>query len=197
MFSALVPSGATSLTLAPWFSSTFAASAWPFRTANRKLVHPAFDLAPTSAPDSMSTPDAAALPFDAAHINAVCPLYGSFVFTLAPWATSTLMAATFPVSEAVISAVWPSSDVPFASAPAFSSRSTIDGVAVRAGQRERRHVVARGGAGIRAGGQENVHHGRVVAPGGPVKRGRAIGLGGIHIHALRDERRGRSAGRPA
>ena len=73
----------------------------------------------------MSTPEASALPFDAAHINAVCPLYGSLAFTFAPWATSTLMAATLPVSDAVMSAVWPSSDVPLGSAPAFNRRSTM------------------------------------------------------------------------
>ena len=35
------------------------------------------------------------------------------------------MASTFPVSDAVISAVWPSSEVPFGSAPAFSRRSMM------------------------------------------------------------------------
>ena len=76
---ALVPSGATSLTFAPRFSSAFAASRRSFRTANMKLVQPAFDFAVTSAPDSTSRSAAAALPAEAAHINAVCPLYGSLV----------------------------------------------------------------------------------------------------------------------
>ena len=125
MFSALVPSGAASLTLAPWSSRTLAASAWSLRTANSSGVKPAFDFAFTSAPNAISTSAAAALPSDAAHISAVCPLYGSMAFTFAPGSSRTLIASTLPVSDAVISAVWPSSDVPFGSAPAFSRRSMI------------------------------------------------------------------------
>ena len=54
MPSALVPSGATSFTLAPCASRTFAASICPLRTANRNGVKPLFDFAFTSAPNSIS-----------------------------------------------------------------------------------------------------------------------------------------------
>ena len=67
---------------------------------------------------------AAALPSLAAHISAVWPLYGSTALTFAPASRSSFTASGVPVSDAVISAVCPSSDVLSGSAPALRNLST-------------------------------------------------------------------------
>ena len=71
----------------------------------------------------MSAFAASALFSAAAHIRAVCPFHPSLAFTVAPWASSALMAGTLPVRAAVISAVSPSGKAVFGSAPAASSFS--------------------------------------------------------------------------
>ena len=78
----------------------------------------------TCAPASSSSFTASTLPSCAAHISAVCCFHVSFALTFAPRASSTRMASTTPVREAVINAVSPSRSATLASAPA-SSRSSI------------------------------------------------------------------------
>src|SRR5579885_1955554 len=123
MFRALVPSGAVSFTLAPCLTSALAVSRCAFRTANSSGVNPFFDFALTSAPNSISNSAAPVLPSEAANISAVCPRKDSRASTFAPRASRVLTASTLPLSDAVISAVWPSSMTPFGSAPA--SRSLV------------------------------------------------------------------------
>ncbi len=76
-----------------------------------------------SAPASMSAFAASALFSAAAHIRAVCPFQPSFALTVAPCASSALIAGTLPVRAAVISAVSPSGSAVLGSAPAASSFS--------------------------------------------------------------------------
>ena len=71
MLSALEPSGATSFTLAPRFSSVTAVSMCALRTAKSSGVKPPVDFGLRSAPASSSTSTAAVLPSAAAHISAV------------------------------------------------------------------------------------------------------------------------------
>jgi hypothetical protein len=73
----------------------------------------------------MSARTAAAWFSAAAHIKAVCPRQFSFAFTFAPWASSALTASGLPVRAAVISAVSPSGNREFGSAPALSNASIM------------------------------------------------------------------------
>ncbi len=61
-------------------------------------------------------------------------------------------------------------------------------VAVRARERQRRHLVARRGLHVGAGGDQRVGHRHVIALRRPVKRGRAVGVGRVDVHLLRDKR---------
>ena len=130
-----------------------------------------------SAPASMSAFAAPALFSAAAHIRAVCPFQPSFAFTLAPWASSTLTAGTLPVRAAVISAVSPSGNAVFASAPAASSFSIDRRVAVDARQIQRRHAVPGRRFGVGAGAKQSVDAFGVVALHRQVQRRRAVRLG--------------------
>jgi hypothetical protein len=73
----------------------------------------------------MRTSIASALLLAAAHIRAVWPRTRSTEFTLAPWASRTLIASAVPVRDAVMSAVSPPGMALFGSAPAASNRSTM------------------------------------------------------------------------
>ena len=183
MLRALVPSAAVSLTLAPWSSSTSTASGWSLRTANSSGVEPAFDFAFTSAPCAIRISAAGALPSDAAHISAVCPLYGSTALTLAPASSSSLTASGLPVSAAVIRAVWPSSDVPFGSAPALSSRSITPALPLVHAS-DSGVILYRVAAFTSAPAASSMSTRATSSRcDGPVKRGRAVGIRRVDVVA--------------
>ena len=161
MFRALVPSGAASLTLAPRSSRTLTVSMWPFRTAKSKGVKPAFDFAFEIGAGGEQQVGGGGVAFGRGpHQGRLAFDRVPRVLTSAPAPSSTLRASVLPVSAAVISAVSPSSEVPFGSAPALSSRSMIAALPFVAGEEERRNVVASGGLGIRAGGEQEARRSR-------------------------------------
>ena len=154
-------------------------SVFPPRTAKTIGENLPFDRALMLAPASINAFAASVWPSFTAHISAVCPREFSVAFTFAPWAMSAFSAATFPVFAAVISAVSPSGSVVFASAPAFRSSSIIGGVAVAAGERQRRDAVAIRRLDVGAGANQLVRCRQVVALRRPVERRRAVSLDAI------------------
>ena len=85
-------------------------------------------LALTSAPCSMSTPATPGCFSATAHISAVCPRAGSFALASPPCASNSFITSTLPLRAAERTGL--SRPAP-GLAPAFSSRSTIAGLALR------------------------------------------------------------------
>ena len=69
----------------------------------------------------------------------------------------------------------------------FEQRRDDGGISVDAGQPQRRGALAVRGLRIRAGVKQQVHHLFIGPEHRPVKRGRAIGLGRIHVGVLLDQ----------
>ena len=118
-----------------------------------------------------------AWPCAAAHISGVWPRQLSTGVD----ATRRARAAPSPrrrcpVRAQVCSAVSPSGPVAFALTPALSSRSTIAGAAVLAGQGDRRDAVAVRGLDLGAGAEQPIDQRRVVVAHRPVQRRRAVRL---------------------
>ena len=102
--------------------------------------------------------------------------------------SSSVTASTLPLCAAVISAVSRPGLAAFGSAPPRSNASMHRGTAVDAGEVQRRHSVARRGADLRAGANEQLCRVDVARAGGPVQRRRAVRLSGVHVRALRHQR---------
>ena len=135
-----------------------AASSCPPRTANRNGVNASlFRARVDSAPASISALAAAAL------FSAGRPHERGLPLPCFPWRSDRRRAPAAPARRrrsplraAVISAVSPSGDAVFGSAPADSSRSMAWRAAVGAGEIQRRHAVSVRGVDVRAGANQPV-----------------------------------------
>ena len=185
MFSAVVPSGAASSTFAPCSSRRLRRVdlVVEHREQQRRVAGLGFRLDVRAKLDQHSA-SAAALPWPAAHISAVWPLYGSVALTFAPCVSSTLIASTLPLSdgrhERGLAFFGGAVGVGAGLQQAFDDR----GVAVLAGQRQRRDVVARGRVDVRARAEQQIRDLEVVRCTAQCERRGAIGGGGIHVGLL-------------
>ena len=163
----------------------------PLRTANMNGVDPAFDRWRMSAPPAMSASTTAPCPSAAAQWSGDCPFQLSRAFTLAPARSSMLTASTLPARAACISGVSSGVDVVERVVRIGAGLHQLADdvrVAVFRGERERRNPVVVPDVDLRAGADELRDGVRVLRVSGPVQRGGAVGLSGIDVGLLRQQR---------
>ena len=110
------------------------------------------------------------------------------MLTFAPCINNTRTASAVPLSAAVIKAVC----TLFGRAVGVHAglQQVLDecGIPVRTCEEERTDVVARRGLRVGASGDQQVGNLEIVPLRRPVQGSRTVGLGGIHVNVLREQR---------